>query len=108
MNEKSTAYRLTEEGIRKCEAFIAECEAKKKRILNVDADTARDVHIPDVREIEKDISGPRIIEGDYRGSWKVTDHYWADHLLHLSMETDFEEKEPGLEEEQTEDTEEER
>lgn len=92
-------YKLTEEGIRKCEEFIAGCGAKKKRILDVDADTARNVRIPDVRDIEEDISGSRMAEGEYRGSWKVTDHYWADHLLYLSRETDFKEKEPSLEEE---------
>jgi hypothetical protein len=91
MNKENTAYRLTEEGIRKCKEFIAGCEEKRKRILDTGVDTVRNVCIPDVWEIEKDVSDSKMIEGEYWGIWGVTDHYEADHILYLSLGTDFEE-----------------
>ena len=69
-------FKLTQEGIKKCEQFIAECEAKRKEILDAGIDTAYDTEIPTATDIELDINFEGLDEeGEYYTSWCVTDHF---------------------------------
>ena len=72
-------YKLTEQGIKKCEWFIRECEAKRKEILDARFDTADETNIPTIKDIEDDINYYGIDEeGEYYNSWGITDHYSSD------------------------------
>ena len=69
-------YRLTEKGKKECERFIAECQAKRKELLDAGKDTADETTIPSVEDIELDINIEGIDEeNEYYNSWGVTDHY---------------------------------
>lgn len=83
-------YRLTDKGIKKCEQFITECNAKRKEILDARKDTAEDTDIPTVEDIESDINTFGVDEdGDYYNSWGVTDHYNSDTPIGLTLDIDF-------------------
>ena len=82
---------LTDEGRRKISFFIAECNAKRKEILDAKLDTADETHLPDEADILFDLNfGVGVDdEGDYYNSWGVTDHYDSDRPLGLSADVDF-------------------
>lgn len=83
-------YKLTEQGIKECNMFIAECKAKRKEILDAGKDTADDTNIPTVEDIESDINGFGVDEdGDYFNGWGVTDNYDSDYPLGLTLGVDF-------------------
>jgi hypothetical protein len=83
-------YKLTEQGIKKCKQFIAECEAKRKEIIDAGKDTADDTNIPDVETIESDINTCIVDDdGDYFNYWGVTDHYNSDSPIGLTLGIDF-------------------
>lgn len=72
-------YKLTQAGIEECKRFIAECEAKRKEILDAGVDTAYDIRIPTVTDIGFDIHFEGLDEeGKYYQSWGITDHYDSD------------------------------
>ena len=49
-------YKLTDKGIKECERFIAECNLKRKEILDAGKDTVEDTNIPTIEDIESDIN----------------------------------------------------
>lgn len=85
--------RLTKKGLDNVRTFLAECEAKRKEILDAKKDTADDTEIPSVEDILSDINcGVGIdSDGDYYNSWGVTDNYESDYSLGLSVGTDLDE-----------------
>lgn len=86
-------YKLTDKGIRECERFIAECNAKRKEILDAGKDTAYETNIPTVEDIEDDINVFGVDEeGDYFNSWGVTDNYSSDSPITLTIGSHFTEK----------------
>jgi len=100
----NNVYKLTEEGVKKCEAFIAECNAKRKEILAAKLDTAEDTNIPTVEDIESDINAFGVDEeNEYFNGWGVTDNYNSDYPIGLTLGVDFVEqsetdtKESGVE-----------
>lgn len=83
-------YKLTEHGIRECEKFIAECQAKRKEILDAGKDTAEETNIPTIEAIESDINAFDIDEdGNYFNGWGVTDNYNSDYPIGLTFGIDF-------------------
>lgn len=86
-------FRLTNKGLDKVRAFLTECEAKRKEILDAKKDTADDTEIPSVEDILSDINcGVGIdADGEYYNNWGVTDNCESDHPLSLSVNTDLEE-----------------
>lgn len=84
-------YKLTEQGIKKCEAFIVECNAKRKEILDAGKDTAYDTLLPTVEDIEIDIEEFIDEDGDYYNCWGVTDNYESDYAIGLTLGKDFKE-----------------
>ena len=82
-------YRLTRKGLAECERFIAECEAKRKEILDAGKDTADDTIIPTIEDIECDINDCIDKDGEYYNSWGVTDNYNSDTPLCLTLNEDF-------------------
>lgn len=82
-------YRLTEKGIRECERFILECEAKRKEILDAKMDTANDTMLPTIEGIESDIAGFIDDEGEYYNCWGVTDSYSSDCPISLVLGVHF-------------------
>lgn len=83
-------YKLTHEGIKKCQSFIAECEAKRKEILDARLDSDELTTIPSIEDIESDINGMGIDQdGDYYNSWGVTDNYNSDKPIGLTIDIDF-------------------
>ena len=86
-------YKLTDKGIQECERFIAECNAKRKEILDAGKDTANETNIPTVEDIESDINAFGVDEeGDYFNSWGVTDNYSSDSPITLTIGIHFTEK----------------
>lgn len=86
-------FRLTNKGLKNVRAFLTECEAKRKEILDAKKDTAGDTKIPSVEDILSDINcGVGVdADGDYYNSWGVTDNYESDRPLGLSVGVDLEE-----------------
>ena len=100
-------YKLTEQGIKECEKFISNCEAKRKEILDAKKDmpgprlsrvwhfpggtpTAEETNIPTVSDIESDINAFGVDEdGDYFNGWGVTDNYNSDYPIGLTLGIDF-------------------
>lgn len=84
-------YVLTEEGKRKVAAFIEECKAKRKEILDAGLDTADETQIPTEEDILSDLNnGVEVDEdGDYYNSWGVTDNYTSDQACELTINEDF-------------------
>ena len=84
MEAQNGAYVLTETGKEIVAAFIAECVAKRKEILDAGKDTAEETILSDLNfgvGVDED--------GDYYNGWGVTDHYNADTILGLSLGKDF-------------------
>ena len=82
-------YKLTEQGIKKCEQFIRECNAKRKEILDAGIDTADDTTIPTIEDIVNDIEAFVDEDGDYYSCWGVTDNYNSDYPICLTFGDDF-------------------
>lgn len=82
-------YKLTDHGIKECERFIRECNAKRKEILDARLDTAHDTAIPTIEDIESDISGFIDEDGEYYNCWGVTDNYSSDFPICLVVGIDF-------------------
>lgn len=82
-------YKLTKQGIQKCEQFIAECNAKRKEILDAGLDTADDTGVLTTEIIEQDLEGFVDEVGDYYNYWGVTDNYNSDWGIGLTLGIDF-------------------
>lgn len=82
-------YVLTEQGKLKCNAYIAELNAKRKEILDARMDTANETDLPTIEDIESDIAQFIDEDGDYYNGWGVTDNYDSDYPLGLKLEEDF-------------------
>lgn len=82
-------YKLTKQGIIKCEDFIAECKAKRKEILDANKDTADETTIPTIEDIECEIEDYIDYDGDYYNHWGVTDNYNSDYPIGLKLGIDF-------------------
>ncbi len=83
-------YKLTESGKEICNTFIAECEAKKKEILDAGKDTCDETQLPTISDILDDIEYQGLDEDNqYFNGWGVTDHYDADNILSLTYGKDF-------------------
>ena len=89
-------YKLTEEGIKTCEKFIAERQAERKEILDAGKDTADDTNLPTLADIESDVNAFGVDEdGCYFNGWSVTDNYTSDNILCLRLGVDFVDKSEG-------------
>ena len=82
-------YKLTKQGIKECERFIAECNAKRKEILDAKIDTANDTTLPTVEIIESDIEVFIDKDGEYYNCWSITDNYISDFPICLTLGIDF-------------------
>ena len=79
-------YNLTKQGKAKVQAFIAECQAKRKEILDAGKDTAREItRIVNERDVIGDINWRGFNEKGayvlYTGWFRITDH----HSIPLSL-----------------------
>ena len=83
-------FLLTDSGREKARAFIAECEAFRKELLDAHIDTADDTNLPNLTDIEDDISLTELDAdtGDYYNCWGVTDNYDSS-VLSLEGGVDF-------------------
>ena len=82
-------YRLTKKGRKAVDRFIANCEAKRKEILDAGRDTADETTLPTVKDIIADVNCDGLDDhGDYWNMWGVTDHYDSDYpcVLRLGVE----------------------
>ena len=79
-------YKLTEKGIKVCEHYIAECNAKRKEILDAGKDTADEINIPTIEDIESDVNALGIdADGDYFNFYGVTDACQSDNPIGLTL-----------------------
>lgn len=85
-------YKLTVQGIKECERFIVECNAKRKEILDAKIDTADDTILPTIKDIENDISSFIDEDGEYYNCWGITDNYDSDYPICLTLGVDFVER----------------
>lgn len=83
-------YVFTVNGYRTAKRFIAECEAKRKEILDAGIDTADETDLPTAQDILDDINvGVGLDEeNEYFDSWGITDHYNS-HPLSLVVGEDI-------------------
>lgn len=82
-------YKLTKQGIKKCERFIIECNIKRKDILDAKIDTADNTTLPTIEDIESDIGAFIDEDGEYYNNWGVTDNYDSDFPICLILGVDF-------------------
>ena len=82
-------YKLTKNGKQLVNIYIKELKAKQKEILDAGIDTCTDTHIPDLKDIENDISSFIDENGDYYNCWGVTDNYSSDYPITLKAGIDF-------------------
>ncbi len=76
---------ITKSGKEEIKAFIRECKAKRKEILDAGKDTAYETILPTKSDIKSDIKWFGIDEeGDYFSTWGVTDNYNSS-ILHLRL-----------------------
>lgn len=70
-------YVFTVNGYRTAKRFIAECEAKRKEILDAGIDTADETELPTAQDILDDVNTGVGLdeENEYFDSWGITDHY---------------------------------
>lgn len=81
-------WKLTNRGEKEVEAFIRECKAKRKEIMDAGIDTACHTHIPTKALILADINcGEDLAEDGYRSVWDVTDNY--DLSIFLEYDVDI-------------------
>lgn len=76
-------YVFTANGYRTAKRFIAECEAKRKEILDAGIDTADETELPTAQDILDDVNvGVGLDdENEYINSWGITDHFGSQPLL---------------------------
>lgn len=84
-------YKLTSEGIKKAEQYIAEVKAHRKEILDAGIDTIDETqHVVDIKGIEDDINFDGVDEdGEYLNNWYVTDHHDTNYPICLKLGIDF-------------------
>jgi len=83
-------YELTKKGIKECEDYIAELNAKRKEILDARKDTADNTELPTIQDIFDDALSFGIDDdGEIYNSWGVTDNYNADNPICLKLGVDF-------------------
>lgn len=71
-------------------AYIKNCAAKRKAILDAGLDTASETFLPTVEEIEKDVDIFGFDKnGDYISSWGITDSCDYDEPILLNRNEDF-------------------
>ncbi|NSH12563.1 hypothetical protein G4929_12845 [Anaerostipes hadrus] len=81
-------WKLTNRGEKEVEAFIRECKAKRKEIMDAGIDTACHTRIPTKALILADINcGEDLAEDGYRSVWGVTDNY--DLSIFLEYDVDI-------------------
>lgn len=70
-------YVFTVNGYRTAKRFIAECEAKRKEILDAGIDTADETELPTTQCILDDVNESVGLDEDneYYNCWGITDHY---------------------------------
>ena len=68
-------YGFTDEGRKRINLFIKECEAMRKEILDAGIDTANETTLPTAQDILDDINNGVGVdeENEYYNSWGVTD-----------------------------------
>jgi len=80
-------YNLTEQGKAKVQAFIAECQAKRKEILDAGKDTAYKTALPTEEDIIGDVNWQGLDkDGGYINGWGVTDNRYLAIRLRLGEE----------------------
>ena len=83
-------YRLTVSGKEICDAYIAECKAKRKEIMDAGKDTCNETNLPTIPDILDDIEFQGIDDdNEYYNCWGVTDNYDSDNPLSLTYGKDF-------------------
>ena len=83
---------ITPEGEKKLRAFIEECKAKRKEILDAGIDTADETNLPTYDDIISDMEwdyGTYDESNDYCNCWGVTDNYNSDLPLFMQFNMDF-------------------
>lgn len=75
-------YVFTVNGYRTAKRFIAECAAKRKKILDAGIDTADETDLPTAQDILDDVNvGVGLDEeNEYFNSWGITDHFGSQPL----------------------------
>lgn len=70
-------YVFTVNGYRTAKRFIAECAAKRKKILDAGIDTADETELPTTQCILDDVNESIGLDEDneYYNCWGITDHY---------------------------------
>ena len=70
-------YVFTASGYRTAKRFIAECAAKRKKILDAGIDTADETELPTTQDILDDVNDGVGLDEDneYYNCWGVTGHY---------------------------------
>ena len=84
-------YVLTSSGEEKIEQFIAECIEKRKEVLDAGIDTANETNIPTKEDIIIELNLEEMLDekGNYVSKWEVTDNYYSDYPIELSVNEDF-------------------
>ena len=83
-------YHLTKQGKAKVQAFIAECQAKRKEILDAGKDTADETTIPTEEDVISDVNWQGLDEeNEYINGWGVTDNH--DLAIRLRLGEELEE-----------------
>lgn len=70
-------YVFTVSGYRTAKRFIAECAAKRKKVLEAGIDTADETELPTTQDILDDVNEGVGFneENEYFDSWGITDHF---------------------------------
>lgn len=76
---------ITETGMKNIEAFLRECEAKRKELLDAGKDTAEDVRLPVFADVAEAIEPTE--DGIWTESFEVTDH--TDLTIRLDEGVDY-------------------
>ena len=76
-------YVFTVNGYRTVKRFIAECAAKRKKILDAGIDTADETELPTTQDILDDVNVGAGLdeENEYINSQGITDHFGSQPLL---------------------------
>lgn len=77
--------RITEAGMKNIEAFLRECKAKRKELLDASKDTAEDVELPVYADIAEAIEPTE--DGIWTETFNVTDN--SDLTIRLDEGVDF-------------------
>ena len=88
--EKSIEFQLTQEGKEKVNLYIKDLEEKREELLPTHENTTEEAAIPNVRDIESDISFVKLNDHlEYLNDWEATDDCEADSPLILNIGKDF-------------------